>query len=364
MKICTIVGNRPQFIKEAPVSLQLAKCGIKEVLIHTGQHYDANMSDVFFDNLELPKPDYHFSIIHRLHGAMTGEILTKIEEVLIKEQPDYAIIYGDTNSTLAGALAAVKLHIPVMHIEAGVRIYDITAPEEVNRVLASHITTIHCCCTQHNVDNLKREGITKNVYLTGDVMLDAFKLFSEKAKQTSNIIGQLDLEGVPYVLMTFHRPENIDSKEGCLQLIKLIKQIPYKIVFPIHPRTKNSFTRHGLMERLKTLSHLIILDPIPYLDTINLINNCAFVVTDSGGLQREAFFVKKYCYFFYFDGCWPELEEIGWQTRYNLSENLFDFSKITGNDYFNNPFGDGNESENIVWLLKNGKNMSYNYGTF
>ena len=165
MKVCTIVGNRPQFIKEAPVILQLAKYGIKEVLIHTGQHYDANMSDVFFDNLELPKPDYHFSITHRSHGAMTGEILTKIEEVLVKENPEWVLIYGDTNSTLAGALAAVKLHIPVMHIEAGVRIYDLTAPEEVNRVLASHITTLHCCCTQHNVDNLKKEGITKMFFI-------------------------------------------------------------------------------------------------------------------------------------------------------------------------------------------------------
>ena len=230
MKVCTIVGNRPQFIKEAPVSLQLAKYGIKEVLIHTGQHYDANMSDVFFDNLELPKPDYHFSITHRSHGAMTGEILTKIEEVLVKEQPDWVIIYGDTNSTLAGALAAVKLHIPAVHIEAGVRIYDLTAPEEVNRVLASHITTLHCCCTQHNVDNLKKEGITKNVYLTGDVMLDAFKIFSEKSKQTSNIIEKLGLKDTPYVLITFHRPENIDSKEGCLQLIRLMEQIPHNVL--------------------------------------------------------------------------------------------------------------------------------------
>ena len=334
------------------MSLQLAKCGIKEVLIHTGQHYDANMSDVFFDNLELPKPDYHFSIIHRLHGAMTGEILAKIEEVLVKEQPDYAIIYGDTNSTLAGALAAVKLHIPVVHIEAGVRIYDLTAPEEVNRVLASHIATIHCCCTQHNVDNLKREGITKNVYLTGDVMLDAFKLFSEKAKRDSSTIEKLGLKDMPYVLMTFHRPENIDSKEGCSHLIKLMGQIPHKIVFPMHPRTKNSFVRHGLWEHLESLSNLILLEPISYLDTINLINNCAFVVTDSGGLQREAFFAKKYCYFFYFDGCWPELEEIGWQTRYNLSENLFDFSKTIGNNHFHNPFGDGKASERIVQLLK------------
>ncbi len=353
MKICTIVGNRPQFIKEAPVSLQLAKYGIKEVLIHTGQHYDANMSDVFFDNLELPKPDYHFSIIHRSHGAMTGEILTKIEEVLVKENPEWVLIYGDTNSTLAGALAAVKLHIPVMHIEAGVRIYDITAPEEVNRVLASHVTTIHCCCTQHNVDNLKKEGITKNVYLTGDVMLDAFKLFSKKAKQSSNVIDKLDLRKSPYILMTFHRPENIDSKEGCLQLIKLIKQVPYKVIFPIHPRTKNSFVKHGLWTQIENVSKLTLLEPISYLETINLINNCVFVVTDSGGLQREAFFAKKYCYFFYFDGCWPELEEIGWQARYNLSENKFDFSKTIGDNYRNNPFGDGNASENIVRLLTN-----------
>lgn len=352
MKVCTIVGNRPQFIKEAPISFQLSKSGVREVLIHTGQHYDANMSDIFFDNLELPKPDYHFSIAHRSHGAMTGEILTKIEDVLTREQPDWVIIYGDTNSTLAGALAAVKLHIPVMHIEAGVRIYDLTAPEEANRVLASHITTIHCCCTQHNVDNLKREGITKNVFLTGDVMLDAFRIFSRKATQESNITNRLDLKGMPYVLMTFHRPENIDSKDGCLQLMKLIKQIPYKVVFPIHPRTKNSFVKHGLSAQLGSLLNLTLLDPVSYLDTINLINNSAFVVTDSGGLQREAFFAKKYCYFFYFDDCWPELEEIGWQTRYNLSENLFDFSKTTGDYYRSNPFGDGNASGHIVKLLE------------
>ena len=351
MKVCTIIGNRPQFIKEAPVSFQLAKYEIKEVLIHTGQHYDANMSDVFFDNFELPKPDYHFSITHRSHGAMTGEILAKTEEVLIKEQPDWVIIYGDTNSTLAGALAAVKLHIPVMHIEAGVRIYDLTVSEEVNRVLVSHITTMHCCCTQHNVDNLKKEGITKDVYLTGDVMLDVFKLFSEKAKQTSNIIDRLGLKEIPYILMTFHRAENIDSKEGCLQLIKLTEQIPHKIVFPIHPRTKNSFIKHGLWEQLENFPKLILLEPISYLDTINLINNCTFVVTDSGGLQREAFFAKKYCYFFYFDSCWPELEESGWQTRYNLSENKFDFSKKMKETYNTSSFGTGNASEKIVRLL-------------
>lgn len=352
MKVCTIVGNRPQFIKEAPVSLQLAKCGIKEVLVHTGQHYDANMSDVFFEDLQLPKPNYHFSITQRSHGAMTGEILTKIEEVLVKENPEWVLIYGDTNSTLAGALAAVKLHIPIVHIEAGVRIHDLSAPEEVNRVLASHVTTLHCCCTQHNVDNLKKEGITKNVYFTGDVMLDAFKNFSEKAKQTSNIIKKLDLKA-PYVLMTFHRPENIDSKEGCLHLMELIQQIPHNVVFPIHPRARNNFIKYDLWKQLENVTNLILLEPVSYLDTINLINNSTFVVTDSGGLQREAFFAKKYCYFFYFDSCWPEIEASGWQTRYNLFDKKFDFSRISCEPLHQNPFGNGKASESIVKLLKN-----------
>jgi len=352
MKICTIVGNRPQFIKEAPVSLQLAKYGIKEVLIHTGQHYDANMSDVFFDNLDLPKPDYHFSITHRSHGAMTGEILTKIEDVLLKENPNWVLVYGDTNSTLAGALAAVKLHIPIVHVEAGVRIHDLTAPEEVNRVLASRISTLHCCCTQHNVDNLKKEGITQNVYFTGDVMLDAFKQFSIVAENKSNILERCNLSQANYSLMTFHRPENIDTKEGCLQLIKLIKILDEKIVFPIHPRTKNSFIKHKLWEGLESLKNLTLLDPISYLDTLKLVNNCNFVITDSGGLQREAFFAQKYCYFFYFDGCWPELEEIGWQTRYNLSESSFDFSKRSNKMFSENPFGNGKAAEIIVNLLR------------
>lgn len=352
MKICTIVGNRPQFIKEAPINCELRKQGFEEILIHTGQHYDANMSDIFFDNLNLPKPNYHFSITNRLHGAMTGEILTKIEEVLLKEKPNWVLIYGDTNSTLAGALAAVKLHIPIIHIEAGVRIYDLTAPEEVNRVLASHISTLHCCCTQHNVENLQKEGITQNVFWTGDVMLDAFEHFSGISQKYSKVLEINHLSAEKYILMTFHRSENVDTKEGCLHLINLIKSLNEKVVFPIHPRTKNNFIKYGLWECILSLENLILLNPISYLDTLKLINNCNFVITDSGGLQREAFFAKKYCYFFYFDKCWPELEEMGWQTRYNLIDQGFDFSKKPKNNIQKNPFGFGNAAKNIINLLK------------
>ena len=345
MKVCTIVGNRPQFMKEVVVSRELKAQGIEEVLIHTGQHYDADMSDVFFKDLPLPIPKFHFSLHHKTQNTVTGEILIKLDEVLSKEKPDFVIVYGDTNSTLAGALAAVKLHIPVIHVEAGCRLarqHRVTEvpSEEINRTLVSRITTLHCCCTQNEIENLKKEGIVQNVYLTGDTMLDAFRQFSLLASRKSTVLSDHHLSPEHYVLMTFHRAENVDSEEGCRNLIRLIESIGIPIVFPIHPRTEKSFRKHHLLDDLKE-TNVLLLPPLAYLDTLVLVNNCRFVITDSGGLQREAFFANKYSYFFYFEDCWPQIAACGWQTRYRLSDKAFDFTKRHGPTIDRNPFGDG-----------------------
>ena len=355
MKVCTIVGNRPQFMKEVVVAQELKVQGIEEVLIHTGQHYDADMSDVFFKDLPLPIPKFHFSLHHKTQNTVTGEILIKLDEVLSKEKPDFVIVYGDTNSTLAGALAAVKLHIPIVHVEAGCRLANWSPvtevpSEEINRTLVSHMTTLHCCCTQNEIENLKKEGIVQNVYLTGDTMLDAFQQFSLFASQKSTVLMDHHLSPEHYVLMTFHRAENIDSEEGCQNLIRLIKSIGMPIVFPIHPRTEKSFRKHHLLDDLKETG-VLLLPPLSYLDTLVLVGNCRFVVTDSGGLQREAFFANKYSYFFYFDDCWPQIAECGWQTRCNLSDATFDFSKTWSSVISENPFGDGRAARRIVSLL-------------
>jgi UDP-N-acetylglucosamine 2-epimerase len=226
-------------------------------------------------------------------------MLSGIESILLKEKPDLVLIYGDTNSTLAGALASVKLRIPIAHIEAGVRIYDIFSPEEANRVIVSHIAQIHFCCTQNNVKNLKKEGIKKNVYWTGDVMFDAFKQFLKTAELRSTFIEQNHLKNKRVILATFHRPENVDNKNSLGKVLVIFQQQAFdvSIIFPLHPRTKKSFKKLGLLDKLESLPNVLCTDPISYLDTLSILTKAEFVLTDSGGLQREAFFAGKYSFF-------------------------------------------------------------------
>ncbi len=311
MKIVSIVGARPQFIKAALVSKELRK-NHQEALVHTGQHYDIQLSQIFFDELGIPKPDYNLEIGSDTHAKQTGRMMISIEEVLITEKPDLVLVYGDTNSTLAGALAAVKLHIPVAHVEAGPRMFDKSVPEEINRVLTDHVSTLLFAPTQTAVDNLKKEGILRGVYLTGDVMLDSFLCFSEVAERNSKILNRLGLSRSKYLLATVHRARNTEVKENLRNIVDAFSSLDEKIIFPVHPRTEKYLRQYGVYQRLKDAPSIMLIDPVGYLDSITLTKNARKVLTDSGGVQKEAYFSRVPCITLDEATGWPETVEDGW----------------------------------------------------
>jgi UDP-N-acetylglucosamine 2-epimerase (non-hydrolysing) len=292
MKIVSVVGARPQFVKCAPVSRELRK-DHTEILVHTGQHYDPEMSDVFFEDLQIPKPDYHLGVGSGSHGKQTGEILMRVEEVLVKEKPDIVIVYGDTNSTLGGALAAAKLHIPVAHVEAGLRSFDRTMPEEINRVVTDHISAILFCPTQTAVDNLRNEGITRGVHLVGDVMVDALEFNKEIAEEHSTIIERLGITNKQYLVLTVHRPTNTDNRVHMENIIGAVGETEMPVVFPVHPRTKKCLEVYGMGNRLP--ANMIVTEPLGYLDMLKLMRHATKILTDSGGIQKEAYLLSVPC---------------------------------------------------------------------
>lgn len=310
MKIVTTLGARPQFIKAATVSRALKKTGIQEVIVHTGQHFDHAMSQVFFDEMDIPHPSYNLEISGLQHGAMTGRMLEKIEEVLVQEKPDCVLVYGDTNSTLAGALAASKLHIPVAHVEAGLRSFDMKMPEEINRILTDRISKILFCPTQEAITNLNKEGFQNFdciIEQPGDVMLDAVLFYKEKAKDISTILLKQHLKGKEFALVTLHRTENTNDldrlKSICNALNEINKTLP--IVMPMHPRTKGYLKSNNVRLDVK------IIEPVGYFDMLALLSNCKIVLTDSGGLQKEAYFFSKYCITLRDQTEWVELIHAG-----------------------------------------------------
>lgn len=310
MKVVTIIGARPQFIKAATVSRAFKKTGTTEIIVHTGQHFDENMSEVFFREMEIPTPHYNLEVSNLGHGAMTGRMLEKIEEVLLKEKPDYVLVYGDTNSTLAGALAAVKLHIPVAHVEAGLRSFDMQMPEEVNRILTDRISSVLFCPTQTAIDNLYREGydsFQNKIVLTGDVMYDAVLFYREKAKQISTILTREDLLPGQFVLATIHRAENTNNLQRLQQICEALNEIHQhrKVVLPLHPRTKAYLQSNQIPLVVK------VIEPVGYFDMLTLLENCSMVFTDSGGLQKEAYWFKKFCVTLRDQTEWIELSECG-----------------------------------------------------
>lgn len=307
-RIITVVGARPQFIKAATLSRQLRLLGVEESLIHTGQHFDANMSDVFFDEMEIPKPAFQLNINGLTHGAMTGRMLEGIEKILMKEQPDGVLVYGDTNSTLAGALAATKLHIPIIHVEAGLRSFNMAMPEEINRILTDRISNYLFCPTDAAVINLQKEGFENmpiKIINNGDVMHDAALFYAVKAEQKSDILKNIGIS--KFVLATIHRPENTDSPENLSNIIaglnEINRQIP--VVVPIHPRTLY------VLNQLDVVPIFKIINPVGYFDMIMLIKSCELVITDSGGVQKEAFFFGKHCITLREQTEWTELIENG-----------------------------------------------------
>lgn len=316
MKLLTILGARPQFVKAATVSRVINEnTGIKELLIHTGQHYDQDMSDVFFQELDIPPPARNLGIGSAGHGVQTGRMLSEIESVLMRERPDGVLVYGDTNSTLAGALAAVKLHIPVAHVEAGLRSFNRRMPEEINRVLTDHASDLLFAPTDTAIKNLAREGIAENkVHLVGDVMYDAALYFGRMAEERSTILKDLGLQEKAYVLATVHRAENTDDPARLETILGALAEMARRVavVLPIHPRTRAILSRNPLLNSLA--SKLRLIDPVGYLDMTMLERNAAVITTDSGGVQKEAYFQRVPCVTLRDETEWTELVETGWNT--------------------------------------------------
>lgn len=310
MKIVSIVGARPQFIKCAVLTREL-RTGYDEIIVHSGQHYDFEMSDVFFEQLDIPKPDYNLGIGSGTHGYQIGQMLMAIEEVLSKEKPELTLVYGDTNTTLAGALAASKLKIPLGHVEAGVRFGSKSHPEEVNRTLTDHCSDLLFCPTKIGVNNLKMEGITNGVFLTGDVMVDVLLRLVEVA-ENSSVLDDLGVGSKHYLLVTVHRAPNTDIRENLEKIVDALCQIDETIVFPMHPRTERACKEYGLYQKLRDNRTIKVIKPLGYLDMLKLMSNARKIITDSGGVQKEAYVLKVPCITLLEGTAWVETVEDGW----------------------------------------------------
>ena len=362
MKILTILGARPQFIKAATVSRAITKYQtsgnkeIEEIIIHTGQHYDANLSDIFFEEMDIPKPKYRLGFGNLKHGAMTGGMLERCEELILNEKPSLVLVYGDTNSTLAGALAASKMHIPVAHVEAGLRSYNMAMPEEINRVLTDRLSNYLFCPTDTSVQNLKKEGLphtapdksVQKIFNVGDVMYDATVYYEEKAKDHISL-KKWNLDEGDFALCTIHRAENTDDptrlKSICQALHHISKNLP--IIFPIHPRTKKIIEKSSFSNLLTNLN---IVDPLSYLETQRLEMGSKVIFTDSGGIQKEAFFHKVPCVTFREETEWIETTQLGWNHLVGSSTDkiINAYDSLQKPNYHSNIYGDGQSAFKII----------------
>jgi UDP-GlcNAc3NAcA epimerase len=353
-KIVTILGARPQFVKAAPVSKAFLEHGeFTEVMVHTGQHYDHKLSDVFFLELEIPKPKYNLGVGSSSHGVQTGEMLKLLDDILINEKPDMVLVYGDTNSTLAGALSAAKLHIKVAHVEAGLRSFNKAMPEEINRIVTDHLSDILFAPTSVSVANLKTEGIVNGVYKTGDVMYDAVLTYSEKAKKNSSILKKLSISDKPYILTTIHRAENTDDPKRLANICEALSNASKncRVIMPLHPRTAKFISQTGInLEK----SGITIIEPVGFLDMIALECSARLIVTDSGGVQKEAYFHKVPCVTLRTETEWVETIQAGWNTLADTSSIQSITSAIEAGlnnkkDRSNiDEYGDGNAAKDIV----------------
>lgn len=312
MKVLTVVGARPQFIKAAPVSKALRQAGHAEFLVHTGQHYDYGMSQVFFDEMGIPAPDVNLEVGSDSHARQTAQMLVSLEEVMLAEKPDKVLVYGDTNSTLAGALAAAKLCLPLAHVEAGLRSFNREMPEEINRILADRVADLLLCPTQTAVDNLAREGITGSVHLVGDTMYDAVLQFAAVARERSTILRELDLQPKNYLLATVHRAYNTDAPENLRGILTALRDADEPVVFPAHPRTRAKIAELGDAFQSECSGNLKMIEPVGYLDMLVLEENARLILTDSGGMQKEAYFFGVPCLTMRPETEWVETVEAGW----------------------------------------------------
>lgn len=336
-KIVTVIGARPQFVKAAVLSKLLAgHPDFKEVVIHTGQHYDKDMSDVFFSELGVTFPDYFLNINGLSHGAMTGKMVDEVEKVLIAEAPDLVIVYGDTNSTLAGALAAVKLNIPIAHVEAGLRSFNRRMPEEINRILTDHMSTLHFCSTSTSIENLSKEGISQHVYHVGDIMYDATLFAKQRIAQQQN-------DKAPYALLTIHREESTNSPDTLLEILKFVydyaKKHDLDVILPIHPRLQKTFNNIA-----REYSRLILVPPQGYFDFHQLVAHANVVLTDSGGLQKEAYFHRVPCITLRSETEWVETIDCGWNRLWKHNSDYLPRREI-------GEYGVGQTGEKIIQLI-------------
>jgi UDP-GlcNAc3NAcA epimerase len=349
MKIITIIGARPQFIKAAAVSRAINKNNfVNEIIIHTGQHYDPNMSDIFFDELEIPRPHYNLGIGGGNHGAMTGRQLEAIELILLEEKPDWVVVYGDTNSTLAGALAAAKLHIPVAHIEAGLRSFNRQMPEEINRILTDHVADILLAPTATAMTNLRAEGVPEDrLGLVGDVMYDASLFYRDRARQP-DFFKKIKLVNENYILTTVHRAENTDDRSRLTAIVEGLGQTKYPVILPLHPRTRARLDEFNIIPP----SNLFIVEPVGYLEMVWLETHAAMIATDSGGVQKEAYFFGKPCVTLRDETEWVELIESGWNrlappiSYLSVANSINNALNTKGNKI--SPYGNGKASEKII----------------
>lgn len=354
-KILTIVGARPQFVKAAALSRALKNIGIEEVLVHTGQHFDENMAEIFFRQMNIPQPKYNLGINSLSHGAMTGRMLEEIEKVLLSEKPSAVVVFGDTNSTLAGALAASKLHIPVAHIEAGLRSFNMKMPEEINRILTDRISNYLFCPTEVAIKNLKAEGFDNfdiSIVNSGDVMYDVALYYSRFSGERSTIISDLGLNEKPFLLTTLHRQENTDDLERLNAIISALNLLTkdFQIILPVHPRTRKILKNENVKLNFEPI------DPVGYFDMIELLKHCKMVITDSGGVQKEAFFFGKHCLVTRDETEWTELVDLHYNFMVGADTNkivttVSEVAKASAK-FDVKPYGEGNAAEKIALILK------------
>jgi UDP-N-acetylglucosamine 2-epimerase len=349
MKLVSIVGARPQFVKAAALSRKLRDRHC-EILVHTGQHYDYEMSGIFFDGLQIPAPDINLGVGSGPHGCQTGAMLKGIEEVLIAERPDWLLIYGDTNSTLAGAMAAAKLSVPVAHVEAGLRSFNRRMPEEINRVVADHLSSLLLCPSNTAAGNLKAEGITADTHVIGDVMLDVLNWARRQAAANPpKILARLGLTSRSYVLATLHRSENTDDARRLTGIVDALNALDETVIFPVHPRTLKALVRAGCQLR----SHVQVIDPLGYLEMITVAGDARLVLTDSGGLQKEAYWLRVPCLTARDETEWVETVAAGWNVLVGAnSKRILDaVGSFAGANTHPPLYGDGDAGEKCVELL-------------
>lgn len=360
MKPAFVFGTRPEIIKLAPAIRAFLERGVEPLLIHTGQHYDYEMSSVFLEELEMPPIDHHLEVGSGTQAEQTGTAMIKIERVLMEEKPDVVLVQGDTNTVLAGALASVKLKIPVAHVEAGLRSFDRTMPEEINRILADHASEVLFPPTEDARKNLEREGITENVYVVGNTVVDAVLQNAKVAEKKSDILKRLGLEPKCYVLITAHRAENTDSRENLAKLVGILEALPMKAVYPMHPRTRKRLEEFGLWERVSSIENLVVTKPLGYLDFLKLEKNAFAIMTDSGGIQEEAIILGVPCLTLRYNTERPETVEAGGNVLVGLEKEraLEYLQRLQEEGEFYrkmaeapNPFGDGKAGERIAEIL-------------